>query len=81
MTELAVPCFTWTGVEVGVRGSGDGLGVDMGEPLLIKKRNKVNKRHILNPSKKMLMVLEDKDDKWGKENGTLCSGSGATAAV
>lgn len=42
MTELAVLCFTWTGVEVGVRGSGDGLGVDMGEPLLIKKRNKIN---------------------------------------
>lgn len=32
MTELAEPCFMCTGVEVGVRGSGDGLGVDIGEP-------------------------------------------------
>lgn len=32
MTELAVPCFTWTGVEVGVRGNGDGLGVEIGDP-------------------------------------------------
>lgn len=32
ITELAVPCFTCTGVEVGVRGNGEGLGVDIGEP-------------------------------------------------
>lgn len=46
-------------MEVGVRGSGDGLGVDMGEPLLIKKRKeKQNKRDILNPSKKMLKIMQ-----------------------
>lgn len=76
-----MPCFTWIGVEVGVRGSGDGLGVDIGEPLLIKKRkekqNKLNKIDTFNPSKKILKITEerqgcqDKSDKLGKETGQL----------
>lgn len=58
-----MPCFTWTGVEVGVRGNGDGLGVDIGEPLLIKKRkNTLNKIDIFNPYKKM---LEDNERRAG----------------
>lgn len=58
-----MPCFTWTGVEVGVRGNGDGLGVDIGEPLSIKKRkNTLNKTDIFNPYKKM---LEDNERRAG----------------
>lgn len=61
-------------MEVGVRGNGEGLGVDMGEPLLMKKKkqNKLNKRDIFSLSKRMLKKMEegqshqDQGDKLGE---------------
>lgn len=38
----AVPCFMCTGVEVGVRGNGEGLGVDMGDPKETEENSQQN---------------------------------------
>lgn len=45
----------------------------MGEPLLIKKRekrNQINKRDLLNPSK-VMKIMQEGQGYQGKENGTV----------
>lgn len=44
-------------MEVGVRGNGDGLGVDIGEPLLIKERRETKYTYNLSRRASKAMVI------------------------